>query len=155
MSRITILDRTFMSSNAITLAIGYTAFGALLSYIMYHLFDEFDEDWKKRTIVFQLADVSVEIGILATVSFWSSQFIQYLPPMLPVRKQLDTMVDSYISGIFFIFAIFIFLESLTEKLKYLFHTILEPYFNRIFPKYGSIIDLSLSYTPKTEQKKTS
>jgi hypothetical protein len=45
------------------------------------------------------------------------------------------------------------MDSLTGKLKFLFHELFESHFSNIFPKYGSIIDLSLSYSPieKTEK----
>jgi 2C-methyl-D-erythritol 2,4-cyclodiphosphate synthase len=89
-----VIEKSFMSSNVILLALFYTVFGACLSYVMYHIFDEFDEHWKKRTTVFQLTDVTLEISILATIAFWSSQIINYAPPMLPVRKELDSLVDT-------------------------------------------------------------
>ena len=45
------------------------------------------------------------------------------------------------------------MDSLTGKLKYLFHELFESHFSEIFPKHGSIVDLSLSYSPieKTEK----
>jgi hypothetical protein len=144
----TIVEKGLMTSNLIVLAVGYTVLGAILSFIMFHIFDEFDEQWKKRSITFQLTDVSIEISILATVAFWSSQITEYLPPLFPVRKQLDSLVDNYISGMFFLFAIYVFMDDLTEKLKYLFSETLGPHFNTIFPQYGSIVDLSLSYEPR-------
>jgi hypothetical protein len=147
-----VIEKSFMSSNIIILALFYTLFGAVLSYMMYHLFDEFDEHWRNRSTVFQLTDVGIEISILATIAFWSSQLTDYLPPFLPVRKELDSLVDNYISGMFFLFAIFVFMDDLTEKLKYLFHKILGPQFNTIFPQYGSIVDLTLSYKPRKTDK---
>lgn len=137
--------------NASVLAIFYTVFGALISYLFYHIFDEFDDDWKKRTVHYKLLDVSVEIVIIAIIAFWSAQYIELLPPFMRVRKELDTLVDGYISGIFFIFAIFLFIDELTEKLKHLHHEYLGEHVGKILPQYGSIIDLSLSYTPKTER----
>ena len=147
-----VIEKSFMSSNIIILALFYTLFGAVLSYMMYHLFDEFDEHWRNRSTVFQLTDVGIEISILATIAFWSSQLTDYLPPFLPVRKELDSLVDNYISGMFFLFSIFVFMDDLKEKLKYLFHKILGPYFNTIFPQYGSIVDLTLSYKPRKTDK---
>jgi hypothetical protein len=67
----------------------------------------------------------------------------------------DILVDSYVSGIFFIFAIFLFLDELTTKYKYLFDKLLKAHFNKIFPQYGSIIDFSLSYTPRKTDKTNS
>lgn len=142
----------YVTINASILAIFYTIFGALISYIFYHIFDEFDDDWKGRSVQYKLLDVSVEIVIIAIIAFWSAQYIELLPPFMRVRKELDTMVDGYISGIFFIFAIFLFIDELTEKLKYLHHEYLGEHVGKILPQHGSIIDLSLSYTPKTERQ---
>jgi len=141
----------YVTINASLLAIMYTVFGALISYVFYHIFDEFNDDWKKRSELYKITEVTVEVVIIANIAFWSAQYIEMLQPFVPVRKGLDTLVDGFISGIFFIFAIFLFIDQLTEKLKYLYHDYLEEHAGRIFPQYGSIIDLSLSYTPKTER----
>lgn len=141
--------------NAAILAVFYTLLGVLLSYVMYHLFDSFDEKWKEeRSLAFQLTDVSLEISILSIVAFWSAHIIEIAPPFFYVRKELDTLVDGYISGIFYIFAIFIFMDELTDKLKYLFRKLFENYFEKYFPQYGSVIDLSLSYTPSKSKTET-
>jgi len=134
--------------NAALLAIMYTLIGGLVSYIFYHLFDEFDENWKQRTTFHKVADISLEISIVAIIAFWSGYLIEKLPPFIPVRKDLDTLVDGYISGIFFIFAIFLFLDDLTDKLKYLHDEYIGPHAKKLLPQYGSILDLNLSYTPK-------
>jgi heme/copper-type cytochrome/quinol oxidase subunit 2 len=141
----------YVTINASLLAIMYTVFGALISYIFYHIFDEFNDEWKKRSEAYKITEVTVELIIIANIAFWSAQYIEMLQPFVPVRKELDRLVDGFISGIFFIFAIFLFIDQLTEKLKYLYHDYLEEHAGRIFPQYGSIIDLSLSYTPKTER----
>jgi hypothetical protein len=144
-------EALYVTINASLLAVMYTIFGALISYIFYHIFDEFDENWKKRSELYKITEVTVEVVIIAIIAFWSAFFIEKLQPFVPVRKQLDTLVDGFISGIFFIFAIFLFIDQLTDKLKYLYHDYLGEHAGRFFPQYGSIIDLSLSYTPKTER----
>ena len=146
-------EKFFVSMNASLLAIFYTMLGVFVSYILYYLFDEYNEKWEKRSISYKLLDVSVEISLLSVIAFWSAQLIEISPPIFPVRKQLDILVDTFVSGIFYIFAVFLFMDSLTGKLKYLFHELFEVHFSNIFPKYGSIIDLSLSYSPieKTEK----
>ena len=138
--------------NAGLLAIIYTVFGAFISYVMYHIFDEFDDKWAKRSELYKFTDVTVELVIIAIVAFWSAHMIEKALPIFPVRKELDTLVDGYISGIFFIFAMFLFLDELTEKLKYLHHEYLGGHFSRLLPQHGSIIDLSLSYTPRKTEK---
>ena len=146
-------EKFFISMNAAFLAIFYTLLGVFISYILYYLFDEYDEKWEKRSINYKLLDVSVEISLISIIAFWSSQLIEISPPIFPVRKELDLLVDGFISGIFYIFAVFLFMDSLTGKLKYLFHELFEVHFSNIFPKHGSIVDLSLSYSPieKTEK----
>jgi len=145
-------EMIYMTVNAGVLAIAYTFFGSFISYIMYHIFDEYNETWKKRSELYKFIDVLVEIIVIAIAAFWSARIIEKMPPFMPVRKELDILVDGYISGIFFIFAIFLFLDELTEKLKYLHHDYLGPHVSKVFPQYGSLIDFSLSYTPprKTE-----
>lgn len=145
--RINFKDSIYVSLNAAVLAIVYTIFGALISYIFYHLFDEANDVWKKRSLFFQVSDVTFEVVIIAIIAFWSARIVQLLPPFFSVRKELDLLVDGYISGIFFIFAMFLFLDELTEKLKYLYETLLGKHFTKLMPQHGSIVDLSLSYEP--------
>ena len=147
MARMNRREMLFVTGNSAILAIFYTMLGAVVSYILYYLVDEFDDKWKERSLTFKVADVSFEIAVLSIIAFWSGHIIELAPPVLPVRKELDILVDGYISGIFYIFAVFIFMDSLTEKMKYLFEELLGTHFMKIFPQYGSILDLSLSYTP--------
>jgi hypothetical protein len=132
MAHMTTREIAFVSLNAVILALFYTLFGLFISFVLYYLFDEFDEKWKERSIYYQLADVSTEIALLAIVSFWSAHVIEWAPPFFHVRKVLDTLVDEYISGIFFIFAVFIFMNQFTDKLKYLFEKKVGPHFDKVF-----------------------
>jgi hypothetical protein len=151
------IETTFVSLNSVVLAAFYTLLGVMVSFVLYHLFDSYDETWiHDRSMLFQITDVSLEIGLLSVIAFWSAHVIEVAPPFFPVRKQLDSLVDGYISGIFYVFAIFVFMDELTSKLKYLFDTILGSTFAKLFPAHGSIIDFSLSYKPlprKTNTKK--
>ena len=153
MVRMNFRETTFVSLNAALLAIFYTLLGVLVSYSLYHLFDEFNEDWKKKSSFYKFFDVSIEISLLSVIAFWSAHIIEIAPAMFPVRKELDILVDGYISGIFYIFAVFLFMESLTDKLKYLYEETLAGHFGKIFPQYGSLINLSLSYSPPTKTEK--
>jgi len=63
------------------------------------------------------------------------------------------LVDGHISGIFFIFAVFVFMDHLTEKLKFVFNKLFSSTFDKLFPQYGSIVDLSLSYRPPRKTDK--
>ena len=146
-------ETLYVSLNAALLAIFYTLLGVLVSYVLYYLFDEYNEEWQKSPTWYKILDVSVEISLLSIISFWSAQLIEIYPPVFPVRKSLDVLVDGYISGIFYIFAIFIFMDSLTEKLKHLYEDTVGPHFNKIFPQHGSLLNLSLSYTPSKKTEK--
>ena len=139
-----------VSLNVSFLAIFYTFFGAFLSYVFYHIFDEYDEKWQKQSELYKFTDVTVEIIIVALAAFWSSHIIQPLPPLFKVKKSIDVIVDSYISGIFFLFSIFLFLDQLTEKLHHLHHEYLGGQFKVLFPQHGNLVNLSLSYSPKTK-----
>jgi hypothetical protein len=150
------LDEIFrLTFNSTIVALIYTALGALVSFMLYYIFDEYNDEWKEKPSFYKFLDVTLEISILALVSFWSSYIIITLPPILFVRQALDSLTDNYSSNLFYIFAVFIFLDDLTEKLKHLYNDVLGPVFDKIFPQYGSITDLSLSYTPlrKTDEVK--
>jgi len=151
MARMTWRETGFVTLNAALLAIFYTLLGVFVSFILYYIFDEFNEDWEKKSVLYKFTDVSLEIALLSVIAFWSAHVIEIAPPVFPVRKQLDILVDSYISGIFYVFAVFVFMNDLTDKLKSLFEENLGPHFSKIFPSSGSLIDFSLSYSPrKTE-----
>jgi hypothetical protein len=148
MARMTWRDSGFVTMNSAVLAMFYTLLGVFVSYVLYHLFDSYDDVWiKERSTTFKIVDVSLEVSILAVVAFWSAHYIKIAAPFFPVRRELDTLVDGYISGIFYIFAIFVFMDELTEKLKHLFHELFNAPFSKYFPQHGSIVDMSLSYTP--------
>jgi hypothetical protein len=138
--------------NVSALALIYTFIGALASFIIYHIVDEYNDDWKKQTLFYKMRDVVIELSIIAFIAFWSSYLIIIFPQILYVRPPLDDLIDNYGSNIFYLFAIFIFLDGLTEKLKFLYNEYLGPSFEKIFPQYGSITNLTLSYYPrKTDQ----
>lgn len=141
--------------NIAVLSAFYTLMGGILSYIMYYLFDEFDENWKKRSVFYKIYDIVVELSVVGGVAFGLTYFMELTPPLFKITKKLDTLMDDYISGLFFAFAMFIFLDDLGEKIKYMFNTGLGNYFDKYFPNEGSILDLSLRYGPrKTDSDKS-
>lgn len=142
-----------VTGNAAVLAIIHTVYGAFISYLFYYLFDEFDEDWKNRSEFYKLADSAMEIMLIAVFGYWASEFTEYIPTFFPTSRSHELNVDRWVSGIFFVIALFLFLDELTEKLKYLQNYYFENLFSKIFPGYGSLIDMNLSYTPITENDK--
>ena len=142
-----------VTGNAAILAVIHTVYGAFISYVFYYLFDEFDDTWKAKSTLYRVTDVSVEIMLIAIFGYWASEATLYIPPLFKTSKSKEIAVDSWVSGIFFVIALFLFLDGLTEKLKYLQNLYFEDVFTTWLPRYGSIIDFSLSYEPVTEEDK--
>lgn len=142
-----------VTGNAAILAVIHTVYGAFISYLFYYLFDEFDDKWKGRSDMYKIADLVMEIMLIAIFGYWASELTEYIPPFFPTSKGQELAVDSWISGIFFVIALFLFLDDLTQKLKYLQNYYFESVFSKLLPGYGSLIDMNLSYTPITEEDK--
>jgi len=147
------IENLAITGNAAILAVIHTAYGAFISYVLYYLFDEFDDAWKARSTLYQVTDVSVEIMLIAIFGYWASEITLLIPAFFPTSKKNELSVDIWISGIFFVIALFLFLDELTEKLKFIQNKFFEGLFSDIFPKYGSIVDMNLSYTPVTEDER--
>lgn len=142
-----------VTGNAATLAVIHTVYGAFISYLFFYIFDEFDDVWKAKPTWYRLTDVTVEIMLIAVFGYWASEATLSIPPFFKTSKAKEIDVDSWVSGIFFVIALFLFLDDLTEKLKYLQNLYFEDVFSKWLPQYGSIIDFSLSYEPVTEEDK--
>jgi hypothetical protein len=147
-------DALPLTLNIAILAVLYTFLGALMSYVFYYLFDEYDSfsqsenQWEKKGTLYQILDIIIEIVVIAVSSFWIVFFINETFPIIPVRRQFVQYIDTYSTGLFFMFTIFIFVESFGNKLEHIFSKHVAPIFDYIFPNYGSIVDFSLSYRKK-------
>ena len=146
-------DAVRVTGNIAVYSVIYTLAGALLSYILYYLFDEYNDTWEGRSLSYQMFDVSAEVSIIGVVAFWLVYFMNVSVPIIPVRKGLEDFVDSYTAGLFFMFAIFIFLGDLTKKLTYIFDTFVGSHFDRVFPDEGSLLDGTLRYSKKQKAGK--
>jgi len=142
-----------VTGNAAILAVLHTVYGVFISYVFYYIFDEFNDSWKSRSKVYQVSDVVIEIMLIAIFGYWASETTLMLSPIFPTSRAKEIAVDSWVSGIFFVIALFLFLDGLNDKLKFLQNYYFEKFFSSWFPQYGSIIDLSLSYEPVTEEDK--
>lgn len=138
--------------NISILALFYTFIGLLISVLLYHLFDDCDETWKQENIAYQLGDIFVELGIIGTVAFWTTYVIRDYAPIFPVSKSLDLLIDTYISGIFFAFAMFLFLEQLSLKIKYLYDEFIHKHIVRYIPPNWSVMKIAFG-SVKTNTKK--
>lgn len=138
-------DALALTANIILLSIIYCLVGAGVSYVLYYLFEEYDDTWQKHSTLYQMADVATEIGILAVSSFWIGYYLQSHPPFLSLPNPLISAMDSYTTGMIYMFALFLFLNGLTSKLHHLFHSHLSHHFDRIFPNAGTLVGLNLHY----------
>lgn len=130
-----------ITMNAGLLAVFYTVFGGVLSYVLYYIFDEHDDIWEQQPTWWQVSTVSLELIAISVIGLWSALIIRDAPPIFHVSKEWDVFVDSYVSGVFFAFAMFLFLDNLSTKLKFLYHKFLGQ-------QNGHLL------TRKTDEKKT-
>ena len=103
------------------IAIFYVFLGGLLSWTMWRIFPQFNEQWEKQSNLYQLADVSMEISIIVVVAFWTTYFVHSFIPILPVTSALEGYLESFGGQMVFIYAVFVFLDTLDDKLKHVFH----------------------------------
>ena len=137
--------------NIAILAIFYTVFGAIISFLIYHLFDDYDKDWENSGVIYQSVDIGAELTIVGSVAYWTTAFIRDHPPLIPISRELDRQIDTYISGLFFAFAMFLFLGDLSTKIQYLYKKYLQTHFVKVFPEKWSVT----RWMRKTEVNKDS
>ena len=151
-------DALRVSGNIAIFASLYTLAGGLMSFFLYYMFDMYDPDkqkgleWEKKGLAFQLFDVAVEIAIVGVGAFWLVYCINTSAPIIPIRHGLEDFVDSYTSGMFFMFAVFMFMTDLSHKLKYLFQLGLGEMFDHYLPEQGSILDGTLTYSQRQKER---
>ena len=112
------MESLAISANIIILSIFYTTFGACLSYVFFYLFDEFTPEWKQKSLGYQIYDICFELGLVGLVGYWTNDFVVGSAPIFPVSQALDLKIDNYTSGVFFIYAVMLFLGDLSSKIKY-------------------------------------
>ena len=110
-----------LTLNLVFIAIFYLFLGGLLSWSMWRIFPEFNEQWEKQSNLYQLADVSMEISIVVIVAFWTTYFVHSFIPVLSVTSALEGYLESFGGQMVFIYAVFVFLDTLDDKLKHVFN----------------------------------
>jgi hypothetical protein len=115
------------------LAIFYTVIGAVVSYLLYYFVDEHDEEWEKKSTVYQVGDVFLQIASIGIIAFWITYFVKKAPPIFHVSPQLDIMVDSCMFNVFFAYAMFIFADFLDSKIKFIYHKVFDTHLEKMFP----------------------
>lgn len=110
-----------LTINLIFMSIFYVFLGALLSWSMWRIFPDFDENWEKQSNLYQLADVCTEVSVIIIVCFWVTYFVNSLIPVLPVTSPLEGYLESFGGQTMFIYAVFLFLNTLDDKFRHVFH----------------------------------
>jgi hypothetical protein len=112
-----------LTVNLACIAVFYVFLGAAVSYALSKLFPDFNEDWKNLPNWRQAVDVSVEISLVAIIAFWTTYFVHNWIPILPVTSGLESYLESFGGQMIFVYAVFLFLSSLDDKLKHVFRDI--------------------------------
>jgi hypothetical protein len=153
-------DSMRITGNIAIFALVYTLAGAVLSYVLWYAFDPYDpydesdpeqkrmRAWEAKGLLFNLYDIAVELIIIAISAFWLTYFLDTAAPLIPVRSGLEDFIDSYTSGMFFMFAVFVFLDDLSYKMKYIFNTIFGDFLDYWIPEEGSLLDLTVRYSER-------
>ena len=119
--------------NVSILAVFYTALGGIISYLLYYFVDEHDENWEKKSTLYQMYDVSFQLALIGILTFWITYLMREAAPIFPISKELDLLVDTYVSGLFFAYAMFLFIEYLDSKIKFLYHKLLDKHIANFVP----------------------
>lgn len=102
--------------NLSLIAVLYLFLGASVSYALKRLFPEYNDEWKAWPKWRQILDVSLEMSVIVVSAFWISYFARYLIPVIPVPARLEYLLEASGGQVSFLYAIFVFLEVLDDKL---------------------------------------
>lgn len=111
--------------NLALIAMIYLFLGASVSYALKRIFPPHDEEWQKWSRPAQLLDVAVEMAIIVVTAFWVGYFARYLIPIVPVPAKLENLLETSGAQVSFLYAIFVFLEVLDDKLLWVYKDIFE------------------------------
>lgn len=114
---------TNLTINLVFVAIFYVFLGGAVSYLLSQLFPKFDSEWEKLPNVVQAADIAVEISLIVVIAFWLTYFVHKWIPIMSVSSGLEHYIESFGGQMVFIYAVFIFMETLDDKLVYVFKDI--------------------------------
>lgn len=114
---------TNLTINLIFISVFYLFLGGFVSYCLAIVFPKFDKEWEERPNWQQLVDVSTEITVIILIAFWLTYFVNTWIPILKVSTPLEHYLESFGAQTIFIYAVFIFLGKLDDKLIHVFKDI--------------------------------
>lgn len=109
-----------LSMNLAMIGIVYIFLGGFISSVLSAIFPPYDEAWKKAANGWQTVDVAIEIATITIVGFWVTYIVNSWVPFLPLPGKLEYFIESYGGQVVFLYALFIFLDGLDDKLKHVF-----------------------------------
>lgn len=112
-----------LTLNLVFVAIFYVFFGAAVSYMLSKTFPAYDEEWRKSSRLYQAFDVAAEMSIITIAAFWLTYIANSWIPVLSVSSALEHYVESFGGQAVFLYAVFIFMDTLDDKLIWLFREI--------------------------------
>ncbi len=112
-----------LMANLAFMTVFYLFLGAGVSYMFASAVPKFDDEWKKQPSWYRVADVSLELIVIVILAFWISYLTRILIPIVPLNPRLETYVESFGVQLAFLYAIFIFLETLDDKMIHAFQDI--------------------------------
>ena len=109
--------------NLIIITIVYFVCAGSTAALIRAVFSRFSEEWKQMGLVQQVGDVTLELSCLVIISFWVTYAIHFWVPVLPVNPGLEHFIELYGGRVVFIYAVFLFVRDLDEKLLFVYDRI--------------------------------
>ena len=109
--------------NLVILTIVYFVCAGGTAALIRAVFTRFSEEWKQMGLLQQLGDVTLELSCLVVISFWVTYAIHFWLPVLRVNPGLEHFIELYGGRIVFIYAVFLFVRDLDEKLLVIYDRI--------------------------------
>ena len=113
----------YLTLNLSIIGIVYVVLAGVVASLTQVMFGCFDETWTKRTLGYQLTDVSLELSFLVVASFWITYFVHFIVPVLAVSTRLEEYIELYGERMVFTYAVFLFANELKEKLLFVYNRI--------------------------------
>jgi hypothetical protein len=114
-----------VTGNLALIAVVYLFLGATVSYVLKRVFPTYDSEWEAWPKWKQILDVSTEVAIIVVTAFWISYFARFIIPIIPVPATLEHLLESAGGQVSFLYALFVFLEVLDDKLIRVYKDIFE------------------------------
>ncbi len=112
-----------ITANLAIIGVLYLFLGATVSYTLRYLFPEHNAEWESWPRWRQILDIAAEMSLIVVSAFWVTYFARYLIPVIPVRPALEHLIESSGGQVAFLYAVFLFLEVLDDKLIWVYKDI--------------------------------